>query len=272
MANGDLSGKSDIKSKNEIGELSNAYNRMVDKLTNIVLGINQSAEDIEKGTAEVAGNANGISQGATEQASSLEEISSVVEEITGSISQNTENSINTDKISLSAAKGMAEVKSKSEKVVEVNSVISEKIKIITDIAAQTNILALNAAVEAARAGEQGKGFAVVAGEVRKLAEMSNKAANEIVELAGQGYEMSVSSLENINELLPEIEKTSDLVQEIAAASKEQNNGVSQVNSAIQELNNVTQQNSAASEELASASEELASQAKGLSDAIGFFRV
>ncbi|MCW3806083.1 methyl-accepting chemotaxis protein [Plebeiibacterium marinum] len=272
MANGDLSGKSEIKLNNEIGELSDAYNSMIDKLTNIVKGINQGAEQIESGTSEVASNAMNISQGATEQASSLEEISSVVEEITSSISQNTENSVNTDKIANSATQGMTDVKNHSEKVVEANQAISEKIKVITDIAAQTNILALNAAVEAARAGEQGKGFAVVAGEVRKLAEMSNRAAVEIVELANQSFEVSTASLDKINELLPEIEKTSNLVQEIAAASKEQDNGVNQVNGAIQELNHVTQRNSASSEELASAADELASQSKGLSEAIGFFKI
>ncbi len=271
MANGDLSGKSEVKQNNEIGELSDAYNSMIVKLTNIVNGIHQGAGQIQSGTSEVASNAMNISQGATEQASSLEEISSVVEEITASITQNTENSVNTDKISNRATQGMTDVKNHSEKVVEANQAISEKIKVITDIATQTNILALNAAVEAARAGEQGKGFAVVAGEVRKLAEMSNRAAVEIVDLANQSFEVSTASLNKINELLPEIEKTSNLVQEIAAASKEQDNGVNQVNGAIQELNHVTQRNSASSEELASAAEELASQSRSLTEAIGFFK-
>nr|WP_321410220.1 methyl-accepting chemotaxis protein [uncultured Carboxylicivirga sp.] len=271
MSQGDLSGKSDVNTKDELGELSNAYNLMVDKLTEIVDGIQNSAGQIERGTSEIAKSAMNISQGATEQASSLEEISSVVEEITGSIGQNTDNSVNTDKISRNAALEMSGVKDESSKAVQANQAISEKIKIISDIAAQTNILALNAAVEAARAGDHGKGFAVVAGEVRKLAELSNGAAKEIVELANQSYQLSQSSLDRLTLLLPEIEKTSNLVQEIAAASQEQNNGVNQVNGAIQELNNVTQQNSVASEELASSSEELASQAVGLNQAIAFFK-
>ncbi len=272
MSKGDLTGKSDIITNDEIGELALAYNDMIDKLTNIVTNINNSAIQIEKGTTEVASSAMGISQGATEQASSLEEISSVVEEITGSISQNADNSQKTDNISQKTTFDMNSVKDESEKSVDANKEITEKIKIISDIAAQTNILALNAAVEAARAGEQGKGFAVVAGEVRKLAEMSNNAAKQIIEFAQNSYNSSLSSLEKVNDILPEIINTSVLVQEIAAASVEQNNGVSQVNTAIQELNNVTQQNSASSEELASAAEELASQAKGLTEAIKIFKI
>ncbi len=271
MSSGDLTGKSDIITKDELGELSTAYNIMIDKLTTIVNDINDTAKQIEKGTTEVASSAMGISQGATEQASSLEEISSVVEEITAAISQNAENSRHTDKIAQQTATDMNGVKDESEKAVEVNKTIAEKIKIISDIAAQTNILALNAAVEAARAGEQGKGFAVVAGEVRKLAEMSNHAAGQIVELAQKGYTASLASLDKVNALLPEILNTSALVQEIAASSEEQNNGVLQVNSAIQELNNVTQQNSASSEQLASAAEELASQANGLTESMKVFK-
>ncbi len=271
MSGGDLTHKSDVNINNEIGELSTAYNSMIENLTKIIIGIKDNISNFNEGTSEVATNALHISEGASEQASSLEEISSVMEEITGTINQSAEHSLIADKISQEAASGMREVRLDSERVVEANKRINEKIKIITDIATQTNILALNAAVEAARAGEQGRGFAVVAGEVRKLAEMTNKAAKEIVDLTKESYDQSYSSLERVTVLLPEIEKSSNLVQEIAAAAKEQSNGVNQVDSAIQELNNVTQRNSASSEQLASTSDELSSQSKELLEAISYFK-
>ncbi|MCW3785740.1 methyl-accepting chemotaxis protein [Plebeiibacterium sediminum] len=272
MSNGDLTQKSDVQLNNEIGELSEAYNLMIRELTNIIAGIKDNISNFNDGTREVATNALHISEGASEQASSIEEISSVMEEITGTINQSAENSVVANKISQEAAEGMNSVRTDSEKVVEANNRIKDKIKIITDIATQTNILALNAAVEAARAGEQGRGFAIVAAEVRKLAELSNKAAKDIVDLTSESYELSLSSLERITGLLPEIEKTSNLVQEISAAAQEQNNGINQVNFAISELNSVTQRNSASSEELASTSDELSSQSKELLQSILYFKI
>ncbi len=272
MSNGDLTQKSDVQLNNEIGELSDAYNIMINELTNIISGIKDNISNFNEGTREVATNALHISEGASEQASSIEEISSVMEEITGTINQSAENSVVANKISQEAAQGMSSVRTDSEKVVEANNRIKDKIKIITDIATQTNILALNAAVEAARAGEQGRGFAIVAAEVRKLAELSNKAAKDIVDLTSESYELSLSSLERVTGLLPEIEKTSNLVQEISAAAQEQNNGINQVNFAISELNSVTQRNSASSEELASTSDELSSQSKELLQSILYFKI
>ncbi len=272
MSIGDLTQKSTVKLSNEIGQLSSSYNSMVDKLTQVINDIQNSARYFSDGSKEIASSSLGLSEGATEQASSLEEISSVMEEITGTINQSADNSENANQMSKNVAIGMGTVKSDSKKVLEANQLINDKIKIVTDIAMQTNILALNAAVEAARAGELGRGFAVVAGEVRKLAERSNKAASEIVELVESSFNLSQSSLESINKLLPEIEETSNLVQEIAAASQEQSNGIIQVNSALHVLNNVTQRNSASSEELASTSEQLSSQAAELLQVIEYFKI
>jgi methyl-accepting chemotaxis protein len=213
-----------------------------------------------------------MSQGASEQASSVEEVSSTMEQIAANVEQNTENAQQTEKISISAQMGISEVSEGANKAVEASRVIAQKIQIINDIAFQTNILALNAAVEAARAGEHGKGFAVVAAEVRKLAERSKVAADEIVGLTQNSLELAEGAGSKMAEILPDIEKTTKLVQEIAAASLEQNNGAGQVNSAVQQLNSVTQQNAAASEELATNAEELASQAQQLKDLVSYFKV
>jgi methyl-accepting chemotaxis protein len=195
-----------------------------------------------------------------------------MEEMAGNISLNTENARTTEAISLTALAGIEEVADRSSKAMVATRTISEKINIINDIAFQTNILALNAAVEAARAGDHGRGFAVVASEVRKLAERSKIAADEIVRIAHQSVSLVEGAGSKLNDMIPEVNKTSKLVQEIAASSMEQNNGSNQVNGAIQQLNSVTQQNAAASEELATSAEELASQAEQLKEMILYFKI
>ncbi len=272
VAVGDLTATVDVYQKDEIGELADALRNMVEKLKDIVENIQSGADSISGAGFEVSSASQQLSQGASEQASAAEEVSSSMEQMAANIQQNTDNAQQTEKISLNVSTGVQKVGNASKESLESIRNIAEKIGIINDIAFQTNILALNAAVEAARAGEHGRGFAVVAAEVRKLAERSKIAADEIVTLASKSVNVTEEASELMANLIPEIEKTAKLVQEISAASIEQSSGSDQINSAIQQLNQVTQQNAAASEELATSSEELSSQAEQLKELISFFRV
>jgi methyl-accepting chemotaxis protein len=268
VANGDLSVV--LNKRSEKDELMQSLNDMVKATAKVVDEFRTSTDGIASAGTEISSNSQQMSQGASEQASSAEEISSSMEQMVSNIQQNTDNAQQTEKIALSAVEGIRKGNQSVSVAVESMKNIASKIKIINDIAFQTNILALNAAVEAARAGEHGRGFAVVAAEVRKLAERSKVAADEIDHLSKSGVDVSVQAGEQLSNIVPEIEKTSRLVQEIAAASIEMNSGAGQVNNAIQQLNQVTQQNAAASEEMATSSEELSSQADQLKDLIAFF--
>jgi len=272
VAQGDLTATVDIYQKDEIGQLAQSLRDMITKVKDIVENIKLGADSISTASNEVSSASMQLSQGASEQASSAEEVSSSMEEMAANIQQNSENSQQAEKISVNVSQGVQKVGMAAQESLSSIRNIANKISIINDIAFQTNILALNAAVEAARAGEHGRGFAVVAAEVRKLAERSKVAADEIVDLASKSVHVTESASELMGSLIPEIEKTAKLVQEISAASNEQNAGTDQINVALQQLNLVTQQNAASSEELATSSEELSSQAEQLKELISFFKV
>jgi len=272
IAKGDLTTEMTINQKDEIGQLASSLKAMVEKLKTIVSDILQGAENISSASSEISSTAQQMSQGANEQASSVEEVSSSMEQMSSNIEQNTENSQQTDKIATKAAEEIIQGNLAVNETVVSMKTIAEKISIISEIAFQTNILALNAAVEAARAGEHGKGFAVVAAEVRKLAERSQIAAKEIDTLTKTSVVIAERTGKLFLEIVPSIQNTARLVQEITSSSIEQNNGTNQINSAIQQLNQISQQNAAASEELATNAEEMTSQAEQLQDIVSYFKV
>lgn len=254
------------------GELADALKQMTVRLQNTVKEIQLSANNFATGSVEVRSAADTISQGASEQAASTEEVSSAMEEMVANINQNTENAKETENIALKAAKDIQEGKNSFDITLQAMKDIADKILIIGDIAEKTDLLAINAAIEAARAGEHGKGFAVVAAEVRKLAEMSQIAAKEIDEVSKSSVQVAEKSAKLLSEIVPDVQRTSGLVQEISAASLEQNSGSEQINDSIQQLSQVTNQNSAAAEELSSNAEELSDQAENLKRVVAFFRI
>jgi methyl-accepting chemotaxis protein len=273
IAAGDLSTSVEIESReDEIGELSRALGLMSAKLMEVVSGIKEGANAITVASIQMSTTAEEFSQGASEHASSIEEVSSTMEEVASMVEMNTKNAQSTEQISVSAKQSIREVMQSAIEAMEANKVISNKIGIISEIAFQTNILALNAAVEAARAGEHGLGFAVVADEVRRLADSSKEAAAEIVKLSANSLKLSEKSSQKMVQLLPEIEKTTNLVIEISESSLQQLQGITQVNTSVYEMNNMAQMNASASESLASSAEELASQADLLNDLVSFFKI
>ncbi len=258
--------------ENNKGSLLYAMKEMVAKLNHIIGEVRTSSDALASASEQVSATSQSLSQAASEQSASVEETSASMEEISASIAQNTESSKVTDSISTKAAKDVEHGGQSVKETVSAMKQIAGKISIIDDIAYQTNLLALNAAIEAARAGEHGKGFAVVAAEVRKLAERSQVAAQEIGQVATHSVALAEQAGELFEQLVPDIRRTSDLVQEITAASQEQSAGVSQINIAMSQLNQITQQNASASEELAATSEEMTSQASQLMELINYFRV
>ncbi len=270
LANGNLMVEIDRNRKQE-GVYASMV-KMITVLQDMVSNIKSGTDNIKAAANELSNTSQVLSQGSNAQAASSEEISSNVEEMAANTEQNTENSKLTETIALKTVSGVREGHKATTVTSESMSNIADKVKIINDIAFQTNILALNAAVEAARAGEAGRGFAVVAAEVRKLAERSRVAADEIEVLTGDGVRVAVEAGSQLGEIVPEMERTASLVQEISAASIEQSSGASQISDALNQLNSITQQNASASEEMASSAEELSSQAEMLDDLISFFKI
>ncbi|ASP38692.1 chemotaxis protein [Bacterioplanes sanyensis] len=271
LAEGDLSQQVVVDRQDELGDLQDAMYQLITRLKHIIGDVRSSASGLSSAANEVSSTSRSLSNAATEQASSVEQTTASVEEISASVQQNTDNAKTTDSIAAQLAQDASSSGQVVADTVKAMQDIAEKIVIIDDIAYQTNLLALNAAIEAARAGDHGRGFTIVASEVRRLAERSRTAALDIGELAQRSVELSQQAGERLHTLVPEVEKTSQLIKEITHASQDQSAGLSQISSAMSQLSSVAQQNASSSEQLDATAEEMTSQAKQLVDTMAFFR-
>ncbi|WP_129124886.1 methyl-accepting chemotaxis protein [Geomonas oryzae] len=270
VAGGNLTVQLEERSAND--ELMRSLSSMVSKLSAVVTDVKEAANNVAAGSQQMSSGSQQLSQGASEQAAAAEQASSSMEEMSSNIRQNADNAMQTEKIAVKSAQDAQEGGKAVAQTVQAMKDIAGKISIIEEIARQTNLLALNAAIEAARAGEHGKGFAVVASEVRKLAERSQKAAAEISDLSSTSVEVAETAGQMLDRMLPDIQRTAELVQEISAACKEQDSGAAQINKAIQQLDQVIQQNASASEQMSATAEELSSQSEQLQATIGYFNI
>ncbi|WP_417069707.1 methyl-accepting chemotaxis protein [Niveibacterium terrae] len=270
IAQGDLRVQVAVRT-GDSSSMLHSVRTMVEELKHVIGEVRATSDSLASASEEVSASAQVLSQNATEQAASVEETSASMEEISATVAQNSENAKVTEGIASKSAHDAGEGGQAVGETVEAMKLIAQKIGIIDDIAYQTNLLALNAAIEAARAGDHGKGFAVVAAEVRKLAERSQIAAQEISSLASNSVGMAERAGKLLGDLVPSITRTADLVQEISAASREQTGGLDQINSAIGQLTQVTQANASASEQLSSTAEEMSAQAVGLQEMMQFFQ-
>ncbi len=272
VAAGDLSATIAVDGEDELSQLQIALRQMAERLKDALAQVRAGADALSAAAGQVAATAQGLSQGTSEQAASVEETTAGLEQMSASITQNAENARQTEQMAQTGARDAEASGTAVEQSVAAMTTIAAKIGIIEDIAYQTNLLALNAAIEAARAGEHGRGFAVVATEVRKLAERSQVAATEINGLAASSVGVAQQSGAQLGALVPAIRKTAELVQEVAAASREQAGGVAQINRAMSQVDQVTQRNATAAEELASTAEELSAQADALRQSVAVFKV
>ncbi len=275
LAGGDLAAsiRSELKQRgDEIGRLARAMDAMLVKLEGIIKSVAVGSSEILAASEQSAATSQTLSEGASEQAASVERTSAAVEEMAASIQGNSKSASATDELSSQAASKAVDGSQSVRETLDAMRSISERITIIDDIAYQTNLLALNAAIEAARAGHHGKGFAVVAAEVRKLAERSQVASQEIGQVARGSLDKAKRAGTLLEELEPLIENTAGLVREISAASAEQDVGARQITTAMERLNSITEQSASASEELASSSEQLSGQARHLQELVSFFKV
>lgn len=272
LAAGDLELSVNSGNDDEVGQLGKTMNAMIAKLRAVVSDVKKASGSVSSGSQQLSSGASQLSEGTTEQAASAEQASSTVEEMNATIKQNADNALQTETIAMKSAVDAQESGEAVTDAVVAMKQIAGKISIIEEIARQTNLLALNAAIEAARAGDAGKGFAVVAAEVRKLAERSQAAAGEIGHLSSSSVDVAERAGAMLARLVPDIQKTAELVQEISAASKEQAGGADQINGAIQQLNRVVQQNAGAAEEMSTMSEDLSGQAEQLQSVVAFFKL
>ncbi len=270
IANGNL--QIETTAASEYDSLGHSLIKMRDSLAKIIAEVSNSVEFVSQGSQQISISAQELSMSTCSQASSLEEVATSMEQISASIKINSGNALNTEKIAIQAALDTKDSGESVSNTVKAMKEIAAKISVIEEIAGQTNLLAINAAIEAARAGEQGRGFAVVASEVQKLAERSQAAAIEITNLTASSMQVSEGAGQKLLKLTPDIQKTADLVQQIAESSAEQSLGVEQVSEAIQQLDSNVQQNATVSEELASVAEEASSQMEQLRQTIAFFKI
>ncbi len=272
IASGNLKAKFNIDRKDEIAELAMALNKMASNLTEVILEIQSGADQVLATGIEIANSARQVSDGANRQAATVEELASTIDQVAHNFNEASRNARRTGEIAHATSADLDSVSESSSESIEAIRQIANRIGVISEIAFQTNLLALNAAVEAARAGEHGRGFAVVAAEVRKLAEKSNVAAQEINELSEETVIITERAGQEMEEIIPQIRKSAEMIQVIASSILDLQSGIDQINAGVQQLNSVTQQNAASAEEMSASSDSLSNEAKSFSELISYFKM